>query len=517
MKQQTTNIRVAEQGLAQSDIEKKLSILIINTEESFVLVDTHFNIVTFNAAYEKQFTRLFNKSFTKGDSILQYSMVHSVDELEKIYQKVFAGEKIEKEVQLTYNGNPHTFIIKYKPALDELGNIFGAFVNTYDITDRVEALEKVKQSKENLKAIFENTSEGFILLDNNCIVKAFNSKTKKYTFFMSDNEMEVGKNLFEFVEPSRTELFKDIIAKVLFGETIQYDRPYQKENSSLVWIDFSITPVKENGDITGICIAIRDITQRVQNEVALTELYDKLNKRAEELSQSNAELEKFAYIASHDLQEPLRMVTSFMSRLEYKYSDQLDDKAKQYIHFAVDGAARMQKIILDLLEYSKIGKKEYKYEEIDVNNLMEEVLQLNTSIINEKNALVTWDKLPKIYGYKTPLLQLFHNVVNNSLKYQLADKKPLVKILVEEHIDHWQFSVHDNGIGIESQFLNKIFDMFQRLHQKEKYSGTGIGLAICKKIVESHEGKMWVESEEGAGSVFYFTIKKKIYNKFISE
>jgi len=508
-----TNTQEPQSNTSLSDIEQKLALLIINTRESFVLVDKDFKIVTYNDEFEKQFINIFHRQIKKGDSIINYSQVRPAQDLVEIYQSVFKGESIESEVKLTLPDNKiHTFLIKYNPAYDESGNIFGAFVSTTDISDRVDDMERIKQSEGNLKTIFENTSEGFILLDINCSILAFNSKTKKYTFFISENEMEVGKNLFEYVQKSRVVQFQEIIAKVLQGETIQYERPYQRENSHITWIDFTITPVKEAGQIIGFCISLKDITQRVQNEVALTELYDKLNRRAEELTQSNAELESFAYVASHDMREPLRMVTSFLSRLENKYRDKLDDKAKQYIHFAVDGAARMRKIIHDLLEYSKVGKKEYKFEEIDLSKLLAEVGQLNISTFNEKNAVLCWDSLPVIYGYRTPLLQVFHNIISNSLKYQRSEVHPIIKIVAEEHIDYWKFSVTDNGIGIDNQFLSKIFVLFQRLHQKDEYSGTGIGLAICKKIIESHQGKIWAESVVGESTVVYFTIKK-IYNK----
>lgn len=237
-------------------------------------------------------------------------------------------------------------------------------------------------------------------------------------------------------------------------------------------------------------------------------LNKELKKTMDHLKEKNKDLEQFAYIASHDLQEPLRMVTSFLTQLEKKYKDQLDDKAQQYIFYAVDGATRMRRIILDLLEYSRVGRKEYELEPVDMNELLDEVIQLHHTLIEEKNAKVKSDKLPVINAARTPIQQVMQNLIGNALKYQQAGVEPSVEIKVSETEKHWQFSILDNGIGIDPQFFEKIFVLFQRLHNKDEFSGTGIGLAICKKIVEAHNGHIWVESSPGEGSIFHFTIGK---------
>lgn len=255
--------------------------------------------------------------------------------------------------------------------------------------------------------------------------------------------------------------------------------------------------------------ATQDITIRKESEILMTELNENLEKRAKELSLSNAELEQFAYIASHDLQEPLRMVTSFLTQLENKYKDKLDDKAKQYIHFATDGAVRMRRLILDLLEYSRVGRQISEKQLVDTNTLVNESVALSKTIIDEKKALVTFSGLPTVYGCESRLLQVFQNLIGNALKYQAPGAVPKVVISARESESHWEFAISDNGIGIEEKYFEKIFIVFQRLHNKDDYSGTGIGLAICKKIVESHDGKIWVKSVYGEGSTFYFTLAKQ--------
>ena len=256
-------------------------------------------------------------------------------------------------------------------------------------------------------------------------------------------------------------------------------------------------------------VAISDVTERTRYEQQLHLLNTDLARRANELASSNAELERFAYIASHDLQEPLRMVSSFLQLLQKRYKGQLDQKADQYIHYAVDGAERMKALIMDLLEYSRVGSGKDSFGEVDTAVVMQEVGDIFREKIIAARARVELDLLPKVWGDKVQLIQLFQNLLSNALKYH-SDKLPSIRVKAKEEPAHWLFSVEDNGIGIDAQFFDKIFIIFQRLHNKTDYSGTGIGLAICKKIVERHGGRIWVESRPGEGSTFYFTINKKV-------
>jgi PAS domain S-box-containing protein len=255
-----------------------------------------------------------------------------------------------------------------------------------------------------------------------------------------------------------------------------------------------------SGKTISVYGVLHDITERKQQELELKKLND-------ELFNSNRELERFAYIASHDLQEPLRMVSSFLQLLKKKYGDQLDEAADQYINFAVDGADRMKQLILDLLEYSRIGTNKEVVISTDVNETINEVLKDLGNKILESNALITVQPMPVISANKTQLRQLIQNLVGNALKYNKSSP-PEIEIGAEGRSDSWQFFVKDNGIGIDPKHFDKVFEIFKRLHNKSEFSGTGLGLAICKKIVERHDGKIWVESKPGTGSTFFFTIRK---------
>jgi PAS domain S-box-containing protein len=247
--------------------------------------------------------------------------------------------------------------------------------------------------------------------------------------------------------------------------------------------------------------ATQNITQQKMDELKLIQANQKL-------SDANEELRVFASLASHDLREPLRMISSFMSLLQRKYGPSLDDKANLYISHAVDGAKRLTVMIADLLEYSKIGFESSAAECIDTKALVEEVLQLQSTLIIDSGATVRVGELPKVNAVKTPLQVLFQNLIGNALKYRIPDIPPVIEIDGRSFEDFWEFSVKDNGIGIDTEYLDEIFGILKRLHQKEKYSGTGIGLAICRKIVTQHGGKIWAESSPGLGSKFVFTIRK---------
>lgn len=285
---------------------------------------------------------------------------------------------------------------------------------------------------------------------------------------------------------------------------------YKKADGNYAYIANNGVIIRnEEGKAIRIVGALQDLTKRKEQEDALKILNKKLQVQTKELLKSNQELEQFAYIASHDLQEPLRMVTSFLTQLEKKYYNELDDKGKQYIEFAVDGAHRMRNIILDILEYSKIGKIEEENETIDLNKIMNEVCKMNAQKIQETNASISYNNLPKITAPKSPLVQIMHNLIGNALKYQKDNNQPIIKIKVTEHEKNWHFKIKDNGIGIEEEYLNKIFVIFQRLHTKNEYSGNGMGLAIVKKLIENLNGKIWVKSQPNKGSTFYFTLQKK--------
>ncbi len=240
----------------------------------------------------------------------------------------------------------------------------------------------------------------------------------------------------------------------------------------------------------------------------------RVKERTAELARSNAELEQFAYIASHDLQEPLRMISSYVQLLEKRYKGKLDQDADDFISYASDGALRMQRLINDLLAYSRVGTRGKNFEKVDLEAALAQALENLHLAVKEKKAIVTHDPLPSAYGDSGQLTQVFQNLIDNAIKFA-REQPPTVHITAEIEGGECFCSVKDHGIGIASEFLNKLFMLFQRLHTRKEYLGTGIGLAICKRIIERHGGKIWVESNPNEGSTFYFTIpttQRSFYN-----
>jgi signal transduction histidine kinase len=256
-----------------------------------------------------------------------------------------------------------------------------------------------------------------------------------------------------------------------------------------------LAPIREGDHVN---VYGRDIS-------GLVEAAKALHLQAKELQRSNAELEQFAYVASHDLQEPLRMVSSFMQLFDQEYGSGLDETGKQYVHFAVDGAKRMQQMVSDLLTYSRAGSRNREPSPVDCGEVLAQAVANLRLSIEESGARMRVAPLPVVAGDRSQLLQLFQNLLGNAIKFA-GTEAPVVEVGASLQGSDWVFHVNDNGIGIDPKHAERIFDIFQRLHPRSKYSGSGIGLAVCKKIVELHGGRIWVESRLGQGAKFFFTI-----------
>ena len=254
----------------------------------------------------------------------------------------------------------------------------------------------------------------------------------------------------------------------------------------------------EDGEIQGMVCVAQDITERKRTQ-------EILERQTQELARSNSELEQFAWVASHDLQEPLRMVASYTQLLSKRYKGKLDADADEFIAFAVDGATRMRRLINALLELSRVGTRGKDFEATDCDAIYDRTLVNLQGLVEESGAVVTHDWLPTVMGDVTQLGQLFQNLIANAIKFR-GDEQLTVHVGAEQRNGHWEFCVRDNGIGIDPEYAERIFVVFQRLHGKGDRPGTGIGLSICKKIVELHGGRIWVKSQPDEGAAFYFTL-----------
>lgn len=297
------------------------------------------------------------------------------------------------------------------------------------------------------------------------------------------------------------EFFRQMYRTIGKGEVWHDEIRNRAKDGSIYWVDTTIVPLRNREGKLTKYLAIRfDITR-------LKTIEEQLRRTLQELERSNRELEQFAYVASHDLQEPLRMVSSYAQLLNKRYKESLDEKAEDFLKYITEGTHRMQQLIKDLLTFSRVSSRSKPFERVDCNAIVDGVLTDLRLRIEETGAEILTGHLPEITGDAGLMRQLFQNLISNAIKFH-GSERPVVSIGAEEKDSVWEFCVKDNGIGIEKQYYERIFLIFQRLHEREKYPGTGIGLAVCKRIVEHHGGQIRVESTPGNGSAFCFTIPK---------
>ena len=360
------------------------------------------------------------------------------------------------------------------------------------------AQSEAVSSRARLAAIVESSTDAIVSRAPDGTIQTWNAGATR--LFGYAPEEVIGRPVTLIIPPGQHDEERVIEERVQRGELVEpYETTRLRKDGSPVPVSLSVSPVRNaSGRVVGAAKILRDITERKHAERELAE-------RAEHLARSNAELEQFAYVASHDLQEPLRMVASYTQLLGRRYKNKLDADAQEFIDYAVDGATRMQALINDLLAYSRVGTRGDGVVATSSGAALDRALANLQLAISESGAAVTHDALPTVIADPVQLAQLFQNLVGNALKFRGADA-PRVHVGAERRNGDWEFSVRDNGIGIDPQYRERIFVIFQRLHGRGEYPGTGIGLAVCKKIVERHGGRIWVESAPGRGSAFHFTI-----------
>jgi len=365
------------------------------------------------------------------------------------------------------------------------------------------AREQTMRSEESLlRTLIDHLPDLIYVKDLDSRILVVNQALAKLLGFDDPHQL-VGKTDFDTYPREMAEKFFRCEQDILFSGTPMVDREAEivDNHGNKRYVLSTKVPFSDRDGVpVGLVGIARDITERKLAE-------ERLKQTLTDLSRSNTDLQQFAYVVSHDLKEPLRMVASFVRLLEKKYQDSLDNNAREYINFAVEGAERMKAFIDDLLLYSRVGRKDSDEELVDTAAVLDWTLQDFAAAIAESGAVVTAGDLPSIMIRRTQLMQVLQNLLGNAIKFS-GEESPRVHLSAEERPDCWVFSVRDNGIGIDRQNQERIFEIFQRLHSREEYSGTGIGLAICKKIVERNRGEIWVESEPGKGATFYFTLPK---------
>lgn len=510
-KQATELLRESNQSLRQAqeaqiemsrNLEKQVqqrtkeielqSTVVKNMDEGVCLVREKDKIIVYaNPKFEEIFGFSKDESLGKSASFLVKEAFITLNQSEESMVTKKNGGMIWCKVSTSSFTHP------------TYGRIF--IVITEDITLRKNA-ELARESAEiKYRSLFEGAYDSILNVDHTGVIQLVNKQVVN-TFGYKAEEL-VGQKI-EILIPeryrgghvkSRDTYMHNPISRPMGAGLELYGL---KKDGTEFPVDISLSPVKTPSGLQVTAI-IRNITERKSFEKSLSE-------KAAELARSNSELEQFAYVASHDLHEPLRMITNYSQLLKKKYSGNIDETADKFIGYIVEGVSRMDRLITDLLAYSRVGRSDISIEEVNLNQTLEFVkATLSQSMLETNAKVVATQNLPTLKMNPVLMQQLFQNLISNAIKFHRLGVPPEVEISAQERDGVWTVSVKDNGIGIEPQYANRIFVIFQRLHARTDFPGTGIGLAVCKKIVEYYGGKIWVESKPGEGSIFYFTLKNR--------
>ncbi len=409
----------------------------------------------------------------------------------ELIPQIIANKNHIFEIQVT-GKNGECFDLEINSHFDSLNGQSVIVSILRDISERKKIEQTIVHNETIIKALLNAAPESAFLFDNQGYLLTLNENAvirlgtipeqwinRHITqLFSKEVSLHRMKRIQEVVDTKKSVRFQDVRNGLYFENTI--------------------APIlNPDGNVYMVALFAHEITE---HKLAQAQIL----KQKEELERSNKELEQFAYVASHDLQEPLRKITSFITLLERRYKGHLDETADRYIYYVVDGAMRMQGLINDLLTYSRVGRQDKEQTIFDCNVVLSHILRDLEPMIIENDARISVQELPEIYGNPVQMRQLLMNLISNAIKFRRPES-PIIDIRCELSETEWIFSVRDNGIGIDHEYSERIFEMFQRLHTKEEYAGTGIGLAICKKIVEINGGRIWFESQPGFETVFYFS------------
>ncbi|MEM6724391.1 MAG: PAS domain S-box protein, partial [Bacteroidota bacterium] len=516
-----TEKRKAEKALQES--EKRFRTIFNHANSYIAYIDRDGQIIDLNAPIRERLNvseaNLLNQLF--WDNFLCNFSDENMDLAKMMFDKAVKGEFLNYIGQIRFGRNDKPIVeIAMSPVMDDQSQRIEYIVaEIRDITEKVTALQELEKNKQFIDQVIANFPQTVLvinILDSRVIYNNIQDGFLGYTL-KEWQELEsslmlsiVHQDDAAHLEEHLYEQYRKLEQNEVYERQI---RAYTKSGDIRYFAAtfFVFDQLMDNSNENMMMVAT-DITERVLSEEKVQIQMDELNEKNVELEKyidSNLELENFAYITSHDLKEPLRNIRVFTQLLEKQYQGKFDEKGVEYMDFIKSSAAHMNQLIEDILEFSRINTEDIRYEQIKLESLFARVENNLNGKIQDAQAQIDYQNLPEvIYGHPTRLYQLFYNLIGNAIKFKQPDLAPKIQIRSEENATHWTFQIQDNGIGFEANYSEKVFLLFKRLHSRTEYQGSGIGLAICRKVVQQHHGKIWVDSTPGKGSTFSFSIAK---------
>lgn len=483
------------------EFQSRLAAIVESSDDAIISKDLNGIIRSWNRGAQQMFG--YSPDEIIGRHISMLAPPDRVEDIPKILQRIARGERVEhfETKRRTKDGRILTVSLSVSPIRDASGNIIGASKIARDVT-RDKHLHEVQAR---LAAIIESADDAIISMDIDGYILSWNRGAERIFGYTADEVIRQHISMLAAAEC--VDEIPGILARLRRGERVDhYQTRRRAKDGRILTVSLTISPIANaSGEIIGISKIARDVTEKVRNEMAL-------RAANEALARSNADLEQFAYSASHDLQEPLRTVAAYTGLLKRKFGEQLGPQGDEYMQYTIDGVKRMHQLLKDLLDFARASTlAERAEEEIDASKALNEALENLKSAISDSGATITSTELPRVHMHHVHLQQVFQNLVANAIRYR-SDHLPSIHVAAERRGSEWLFSVRDNGIGIDPQYREQIFGVFKRLHSSAEYPGTGMGLAICQRLVQRTHGRIWVDSELGRGSTFFFTIPDRTHD-----
>jgi PAS domain S-box-containing protein len=484
----------------------QLEAILDNATAVIYLKDLDGRYLLVNRHYEKLFEVRKEETIGKNDHDLFPE--YTADSFRATDRKVLkARVPLELEEVIEHKDGPHTYISIKFPLLDADGEPYGICSISTDITERMRAEHQVRESKEQFRRIIDTAQEAFVSIDSNSVITGWNQQAE--TTFGWSRSQAIGKPIVDLIVPDRyrgkhhdgVKRFLETGSGPVLRRRMELTAMHRDRREFP--IEIAVSAMRTKGGYVFNAF-LHDISERKRTE-ELARIKAGLERQTAELKRSNVELAQFAHVASHDLSEPLRTVARYVQLLDSRYRGKLDADADEFIGYAVEGAARMQALINALNAYSTLGSAEHEAIPVDCSQLVPQTVDALAAQVADVNGVVTVDPLPTVPGDPRQLGEVFQNLISNALKF-VENGPPKVHVSAERIENSWCFTISDNGIGIKPEHRTRIFEMFRRLHRRDEYGGTGIGLTICRKIVARHCCRIWIEEAPGGGSMFRFTV-----------